>query len=532
MATNHMNSFTTLIKRLEAATSRLEDMASSLEGGSNPITPATDVNVAGPPQESAPKAASPAPTPPPPPPVVEPPPRQIEDFDALIDKEVKNFVELSNKIGEPVAEQSKAILRAFKAERTYLYVTLKAKKPDQQPPELLTDLRKASDEINNIREANRPSPLFNHLSAVAEGVMALGWFFEARPAEFVRESLAGAEFYGNRVLKEYKGKDDTHVTYIQAYYQIFKSLVTYIKEHYPMGLTWNNRDGVDVMEALKQVRSSSSTGGGPPPPPPPPPGGAGGPPPPPPPPAGGAPPPKASTGGDISAVFDQLNQGSAITSNLRKVDKSEMTHKNPSLRAGSLVPDRANSSGSSPSPTSRAKSPVPSKKPKPESMRAKKPARKQLDGNKWYIEHYDSPTDIIEIPAQLSHSILISHCNKTIVKINGKANAVSIDNCSGLSIIVDSLVSSVDVIKSPKFALQIDGVVPTVLLDQVDGASIYLSEASLNTEMFSSKCSNVNIIVPPKEATDDDSKEVPVPEQIRTVIQNGVAVSEIVEHAG
>ncbi|EEH37178.1 adenylyl cyclase-associated protein [Paracoccidioides lutzii Pb01] len=530
MTTNHMNSFTTLIKRLEAATSRLEDMASSLES-SNPSSPAADgsitkISIA------SPNNASPSI---PPPTVVKPPPGQIEDFDALIDKEVKNFIELSKKIGEPVEAQAKTVLQAFEAERTYIYVTLKAKKPEQQPQDLLTDLRNASTEINNIRESNRQSPLFNHLSAVAEGVMALGWFLEPRPAEFVRESIAGAEFYGNRVLTQYKGKDDTHVAYLQAYYQIFKSLVSYIKNHYPTGLTWNNRDGVDVMEALKQVHSGSPMGASPPPPPPPPPAGAGAPPPPPPPPpppAGEALPPKKSSGGDMSAVFNQLNQGSAITSSLRKVDKSEMTHKNPSLRAGSLVPERSNSMGSVTSPTSRGKSPVPSKKPKPESMRAKKPARKQLDGSKWYIEHQDSPADIIEIPAQLSHSILISHCNKAIVKVNGKANAISIDNCTGLSVIVDSLVSSIDVVKAPKFALQIDGVVPTILLDQVDGATIYLSEESLTTEIFTSKCSNVNIVVPPKEGMDDDSKELPVPEQIRTFIKDGVAVSEIVEHSG
>ncbi|EEH06519.1 adenylyl cyclase-associated protein [Histoplasma capsulatum G186AR] len=531
MTSHHMNSFTTLIKRLEAATSRLEDMAASLEA-SNPDSPAAD-GIAASAVSASPKATS-SPVPPAPS-VVEPPPRQIEDFDALINKEVTNFVELSKRLGEPAVEQSKAILRAFEAERTYLYIALKAKKPDQQSPDLLGDLRKASDEINNIREANRPSPLFNHLSAVAEGVVSLGWFFEPRPAEFVRESIAGAQFYGDRVLREYKGKDDLHVAFIQSYYQIFKSLVTYIKEHYPNGLTWNNRDGVDVTEALKQVQSGSPTGSTlppPPPPPPPPTAGAGGPPPPPPPPAGGAAPPKAVSTGDMSSVFEQLNKGSAITSGLRKVDKSEMTHKNPSLRAGSLVPDRSDSRTGATSPTARGKSPVPSKKPKPESMRSKKPSRKQLDGNKWYIEHYDSITDIIEVPAQLSHSILISHCNKAIVKINGKANAISIDNCTGLSVIVDSLVSSVDVIKSPTFALQIDGVVPTILLDQVDGASLYLSQASLNTEIFSSKCSNVNIVVPPKEGTDDDSKELPIPGQIRTVVRNGAAISEIVEHAG
>lgn len=209
-----------------------------------------------------------------------------------------------------------------------------------------------------------------------------------------------------------------------------------------------------------------------------------------------------------------------------------MTHKNPNLRAGSTVPERSNSTTSLGSTGSRGKSPMPSKKPKPESMRAKKPPRKALEGSKWIIENFDNPgNDIIEVPAQLSHSILISRCNKTIIKICGKANAISIDNCSGLSLIVDSLVSSIDVIKSPKFAVQVDGVVPTLLMDQVDGASVYLGKKSLALEIFSSKCSNVNVTLPPAEE-DGDDKEVPVPEQFRTYIKNGTLVSEIVEHAG
>lgn len=166
-------------------------------------------------------------------------------------------------------------------------------------------------------------------------------------------------------------------------------------------------------------------------------------------------------------------------------------------------------------------------------MRSKKPGRKELDGNKWIIENFEnSQSEIIEIPAELNHSILISKCNKCVLKVNGKANAISIDNCTGLSILVDSLVSSLDVIKAPKFQVQVDGVVPTILLDQVDGAQIYLSNESLGTEIFTSKCSAVNVVLPPKDDSEDDSKEIPFPEQIRSVVRNGALVSEIVEHAG
>ncbi|KAJ5752899.1 hypothetical protein N7520_009816 [Penicillium odoratum] len=492
---NNMHNFTTLIKRLEAATSRLEDMAMNLDDPNIPKSTGTPTATS----PAVPEPPKPAP-PPPAAPAAAPIPPQIQDFDALIKGDVQNFVNLGEKIGGLVAEQSKAVLQAFQAERTYLYVSTKAKKPEPQPVELMTDLHKASDNINNLRESNRASPLFNHLSAVAEGIVALGWFFESKPADFVVDIIGGIQYYGNKVLKEYKEKDRTHVEYIQAYYQNFKGLAAYLKKHYPKGLTWNDESGVDVSEALKQIKSgptpAGATGGVPPPPP-------------------------LPLLFQLSMSLVALNQGEEITSGLRKVDKSQMTHKNPSLRADSTS-----------SSAVRSKSPAPSKKPKPESMRTKKPPRKELEGNKWLIENFEAADDIVEISAAQNQSILISRCNKTIVKVNGKANAISIDNCNGLSIIVDSLVSCLDIIKSPKFALQIDGVVPTIMLDQVDGATIYLGQQSLATEIFTSKCSAINITLPPKEGTDDDTKECPVPEQLKSYIKDGVLVTEIVEHAG
>jgi adenylyl cyclase-associated protein len=327
----------------------------------------------------------------------------------------------------------------------------------------------------------------------------------------------------------------SHTKYIQAYYKVFRSLIAYVQQHYTAGLMWNNKDGVEVLAAMKDVQSGASTPkangvstGAPPPPPPPsmPSLGVPGAPPPPPLPASGG----AAKGGDMSAVFNQLNQGSAVTSGLKKVDKSEMTNKNPSLRAGSTVPQRTSSQTSVSSGSTRAKSPMPNRKP--ESMRTKKPARKELDGNKWIIENIDNTgSEVHEIAAEPNHSILISRCTKCIIKVTGKANAISIDNCTGLSILVDSLISSLDVIKSPKFQVQINGVVPTVLLDQVDGATIYLGKQSLATEVFTSKCGSVNIVLPPKDE-DHDDKECPLPEQIRSVVKDGQVVHEIVEHAG
>ena len=164
-------------------------------------------------------------------------------------------------------------------------------------------------------------------------------------------------------------------------------------------------------------------------------------------------------------------------------------------------------------------------------MRSKKPPHKELEGNKWLIEHYDNPGRILEIEATISHSILISRCAKTTVRVIGKANAISLDNCKQCSLVIDSLVSAVDVIKSPKFEMQVLGTLPTIMLDQVDGAAIYLGNQSLGTEVFTSLCTGVNINLP-GQTEDDDYVERPLPEQVKSVIRDGLVVSEIVEHSG
>lgn len=164
-------------------------------------------------------------------------------------------------------------------------------------------------------------------------------------------------------------------------------------------------------------------------------------------------------------------------------------------------------------------------------MRTKKSPRKELEGSKWLIENYDNPGQMLEIEASISHSILISRCTKTTIRVIGKANAISLDNCTQCSLVIDSLVSAVDVIKSPKFEMQVLGTLPTIMLDQVDSAAIYLGKESLGTEVFTSLCTGVNINLP-GATEDDDYVEKALPEQVKSVVRDGVLVSEIVEHAG
>lgn len=173
-------------------------------------------------------------------------------------------------------------------------------------------------------------------------------------------------------------RDADQVEWIQSFYQVFRDLADYIKQYFPNGIPWNP-SGQPASEVAGSLESAPATGAAALPPPPPPAAGGALPPPPPPP---GPPPvlqikdqPAASKPEGMGAVFSELNKGENVTKGLRKVDRSEMTHKNPGLRASSTVSDSS----------ARGKSPAPGKKPKPESMRLKKPPKKELDGNKWLI---------------------------------------------------------------------------------------------------------------------------------------------------
>lgn len=109
-----------------------------------------------------------------------------------------------------MARQSAAVLRAFAAERKFLIITTKARKPDIQSSvymEILKELQSMMGAVNDIREGNRPSDQFTHLTTVSEGIAVLGWItIDPKPAEYVSEVLSSAQFYGNRIIKEYKEK--------------------------------------------------------------------------------------------------------------------------------------------------------------------------------------------------------------------------------------------------------------------------------------------------------------------------------------
>lgn len=496
MSAPGIGNLSTLIKRLEAATSRLEDIALHQTSSSSQrdLAPAAATSAAG--------SAPPPPPPPPPPATAEEPkddPPVVKAFDEQLDEALDEFKQLSAKIGGIVQEQAASVLKTFKAQRDLILLVASSQKPAggvTSPvfADLLKPLQAALTEVIEIRDKNRGDKQhFNHLSTVSEGIPAVGWVaVEPKPGPYVGEMKDSAQFYANRVIKDFKDTDKTHVEWSRSFTKLLEALKAYVLKTHTTGLVWNPKGGDAA--SFKGSSSADPTGGAPPPPPPPPPAADLS--------AGSA--ARGTTAGGMDAVFGQLNQGENITRGLKKVEASQMTHKNPELRGSTAPP-----------PT---KATPPKLAAKPAQLKAKKPPKTQLDGNKWTIEYHEDNRSIVINQTELNQTVNIFNCKNSIIQIKGKINAVQMTNCTKTSILVDTLVSSLEVTGSPSFVVQITGRAPTILLDSCDSGQIYLSDKSLDSEIIAAKCSAINVSLPVPGGEEGEFEEFALPEQLKHTV--------------
>ena len=349
-------------------------------------------------------------------------------------------------------------------------------------PGLIVPLQESIGKITSFRDSNRGSPYFSHLSMVSEGIPALGWVVvEPTPAPFVGEMKEAGQFYANRVIKEFKEKDKTSVEWASSFLSLLTELQGYVKQFHTTGLVWNPKGLAASTTVAKStpVTSAPVTSTQAP-----------------------TPPPKGNL----------LKELSGATSSLRKVEKFEMTHKNPELRASSVVKE----------------SEISSKKPDV-PLKTTAPPKLELQGNKWIVENYSNESSLVIEQTEIRHTVYIYNCTNCTVLIKGKVNAVSIDGCKKTGILIDNVVSTIDVVNGKSISVQITGKAPTMAIDKTDGIQIYLSKESLDLQVLSAKSSAINFMVP---TNDGDYIELAAPEQLKIQLssQGNKLNSVAVEH--
>jgi len=414
----------------------------------------------------------------------------VAAFDEIISGPFTAFLDKSKKIGGDVATIAGLVDAAFKAERNFLTIAAKSKKPaDKDLGLLLKPISDLISDIQSLREKNRRSDFFNHLSAMSESIPALGWVTVApAPAPFVKEMNDAGQFYTNRVLKDWKEKSKDHVDWVKTWIQTLNELQAYVKQHHTTGLAWNPKGG-----AVSTAMSAPPPPPGPPLPPPPPPPGA----------LDFEESPKDAARGNLLA---SLQKGSDITKGLKKVSDDQKTHKNPTLRGSSLVPSK----GEKPA--------VPPKKPAYGSAAAvNKPPKLELDGKKWIVEFFKGNPSLVIEETETNQSVYVYKCEGSTIKISGKCNNIILDSCKKTAVVFDSVVSSCEFINCQSVQMQVLGSVPTISVDKTDGCQMYLSKDSVQAEIVTAKSSEMNVLIPQGE----DFVEQAIPEQFKTVIKAG-----------
>ncbi|XP_026881256.2 adenylyl cyclase-associated protein 2 [Electrophorus electricus] len=463
-----------LVERLEQAVIRLEVVSANLQGSSGNMTNG-DINGL--------NGVS----------------QCMEAFDHLLRGPVCEYMKNSRTIGGDVAKHAEMVQNALQVQRTFLKMASAHQEPAQtELADLLRPISEHIEEIQNFREKNRSSHLFNHLSAVSESIPALGWVaVSQKPGPYVKELNDAAMFYTNRVLKDYKDIDPCHAEWVHSYLSIWTELQAFIKQHHTTGLVWSKTGPI----APPSLFTAPSAGPCPPPPPPP-------------------VFPDEQTKGDNSvaqrsALFAQLNQGEAVTKGLKHVSDEQKTHKNPALRSQGGVHH-----------TSTSKDKVPGSTPTP--VKKHSPIL-ELEGKKWRVEHQEQAHTLLIEETELRQVVYVFSCTNSTLQIKGKVNSIIVDNCKKLGLVFHNVVGILEVINSRDIQLQVLGKVPTISINKTEGCHVYLSKESLDCEIVSAKSSEMNILVP---QGDDEYKEFPVPEQFKTVWDGSKLVTEPTEIAG
>ncbi|GIL89920.1 hypothetical protein Vretimale_17943 [Volvox reticuliferus] len=504
-----------LIARLERAVQRLEALGVEPSSSS---APAGDTNAPGAQAKSSESSS-------------------LTEWDRLLAEHLTPLKILSQHIPQEAQRSMESFENAFQATRRVLEVSLLAKKPDS-PAELqslLAPVSEAMGAVMTAAEGGGSCP--NHLKVLSEAVGALG-FLACGPGsgitssrQHVLDCWQSAEFFATKLLMEFRGKDEDQVAWVRGLKALVQQqLEQYVLRNCPTGLRFNP-DGVPLAAAMSSVAAVTASApsapasapvavapkpacgrpGAPPPPPPGPPpkplsadelrveGGGGG-------------------GGGMSAIFKELSTGEGITSKLRHVT-SQMKSKHNSDRTG-CVP-----SAPSAPPTATVV-----KKGQPSG-----PPSLALKGTKWMVENFSGRQDLVVENTTPKQSVYVYGCTDCVVQIQGKVNAISLDNCKRLGVVFSDVIASVEAVNCSSIQVQTTGTVPTVTVEKTDGAQLYLSQACAanpNFQIVSAKSSSINVIIVPAENDPSDPLEQPIPEQYISTFQGGKLVTVAAEHSG
>lgn len=127
-----------------------------------------------------------------------------------------------------------------------------------------------------------------------------------------------------------------------------------------------------------------------------------------------------------------------------------------------------------------------------------------LSGKKWQVEYQNGANgdNAVNLETDLKQTVYVFKCHDSLIKINGKVNAIVLDNCSKTACIFDEALASVELVNSKDIQIQCTKTAPAVSIDGCVAVSYYMSPDFAKAQIITAKSAAINLIRP----TEDDGK--------------------------
>jgi len=422
-------------------------------------------------------------------------PEYVTQWDSLVSTEVAKVVETAKAIGLP--DFPDLIETAFKNTADFIKALPVCKKPTAA--ELTAALGPISSQLaaSGSLKYKAKKDFKDHYVACDELVQSLQWLVIAPPmgttGGHIKAQLQAVEFNLNRVIKS--KKDDATKAWNIAMRKLMKRQQEYVKDFFATGLTWNPKGG-----SIADFKADGSSAPAKKPA------------------AKKAAPKKADASSDdskssgatgTSAVFAELSKGLSVTKGLKKVEDKDKT-KYRKDRSGKVAAG-------------------PKKKAK-KTRKKGKPSTRYL-GGRWMVENYDDVQEVMD-KADSKQNVYIAMCDNCVFEVKNKVKSITLDSLVKCQIVVDEVISTVEMINCKSTTIIVKGKAPTVSVDKCQSPRIVLTPEAFADppDVYTSNVSAMNIEIPGKDA-DADPVDIPVPEQFITKIDpatRAVTTTEVV----
>lgn len=176
----------------------------------------------------------------------------VKAYDAYVKSAVVPLAQSCDELGG-LETMGKCITEAWEGVRSIIVLASRSKAPtEEMAVALAPHLEQTQNAVKKIRTLKLGREWDRHHKAVCEMLSCVSWILMCAPRQLpssiVKDSLGSAEFWSNRIRKDFKGKDEKQIAFCDNIKKCLTGLVEYVEANHKTGLTWNPR-GTSLAES-------------------------------------------------------------------------------------------------------------------------------------------------------------------------------------------------------------------------------------------------------------------------------------------